>query len=235
MPDLPRCGLAATYPTVRNVLYSICLACASALGERGAFRLWAHCVLSLRAVVLWPRVNPHLHRKLVRGLRYALRKYAGASEADLAEFAQEALLKILAALKSYQGESRFTTWALKIAVHTAFSELRRRRWRDVSLEEMTVPTDTLADRASTEQQAVQGEVLGVMRGVIMEELPDREREALVAVRFFGMPIAEVAHRMGSNPDALYKLLLDARKRLKSRMLARGLSRDDLLVAVDMSS
>ena len=182
---------------------------------------------------------------LVRGLGYALAKYAKVTEADLEDFAQEALLKILAALDSFRGESRFTTWAQKIAVHTAFAELRRRRWRDVSLEEVTAPTDaargvrrfipnTLADRSSsTEQQAVQSEVLGVMRDVIVEELTDRQRKALVAVRFHGMPIAAVAHRMDSNPNALYKLLFDTRQRLKSRMLARGLSRDDILGAFDL--
>ncbi|MDH4136346.1 MAG: hypothetical protein OEW09_06480, partial [Anaerolineae bacterium] len=46
-------------------------------------------------------------------------------------------VKILDGLDSFRGESRFTTWAQKIAVRVAFTELRRHRWRDVSLDEMT--------------------------------------------------------------------------------------------------
>ena len=179
---------------------------------------------------------------LVRGLGYAMAKYAKVTEADLEDFAQEALLKILVALDSFRGESRFTTWAQKIAVHTAFTELRRRRWRDVSLEAVTAPPDaedgatrfipnTLADPSTgSEQLATQHEILEVMRRVITEELTDRQRQALVAVRFHGMPIAEVAQRMDTNPNALYKLLFDARKRLKARMLARGLLSEDILGA-----
>jgi len=39
--------------------------------------------------------------------------------------------------------------------------------------------------------------------------------------------------MGTNPNALYKLLFDARKRLKQRMLARGLSPEDILSAFEL--
>jgi RNA polymerase sigma-70 factor (ECF subfamily) len=185
-----------------------------------------------------------LRAVLVRGLGYALAKYGKVSESDLEDFAQDALLKILAALESFRGQSRFTTWAQKIAVHTAFTELRRRRWRDVSLEAVTGPPDAedttayiptaLADPSTgTEQQAIQSEILGILRRVIAEELTDKQRQALVAVRFHGMPMAELARRMDTNPNALYKLLFDARKRLKQRILARGLSPEDILSAFEL--
>jgi RNA polymerase sigma-70 factor (ECF subfamily) len=47
--------------------------------------------------------------------------------------AQEALLKIQEKLGSFRGESRFTTWATTIAVRVLLQELRRRRWKDLSL------------------------------------------------------------------------------------------------------
>jgi RNA polymerase sigma-70 factor (ECF subfamily) len=186
-----------------------------------------------------------LRQVLVRGLGYALAKYVKVTESDLEDFAQDALLKVLAGLQSFRGQSRFTTWAQKIAVHTAFTELRRRRWRDVSLEAVTGPSDAeetasfyipnaLADPSTgTEQQAMQSEVLDVLHRVIAKELTDKQRQALIAVRFQGMPITEVARRMDTNPNALYKLLFDARKRLKQRMLDRGLSPDDILGAFDI--
>ena len=178
-----------------------------------------------------------LRALLVRGLGYALAKYRNVRDADLEDFAQEALLKILGGLHTFLGKSKFTTWAQKIAVHVAFTELRRRRWRDVSLDEMTGDLETdfiprsLADTsAQTEQQTVQREILNTMRKVIAEELTDRQRQAMIAVRIHGMPMAEVAQRMGTNRNALYKLLFDARKQLQKRMLERGLSAQEILAA-----
>ena len=78
---------------------------------------------------------------LVRGLGYALAGRPGVDDSLLEDFAQEALLKILAGLDSFRGESRFTTWAQKIAVRVALTELRPHRWRDVSLDEMTRSPD----------------------------------------------------------------------------------------------
>jgi RNA polymerase sigma-70 factor (ECF subfamily) len=174
---------------------------------------------------------------LVRGLGYAMAKYSNVTQADVEDFAQDALLKILDALDTFRSESRFTTWAQKIAVHVAFTELRRRRWRDLSLDEMIqtpegdfIPRTWVDPSATTEQQAVQREIIETMREVIAEELTERQRQALVAVRIRGVPLAEVARRMDTNRNALYKLLFDARKRLQQRMLARGLSKEDILSA-----
>ena len=56
-----------------------------------------------------------LYALLVRGLRAAFGSYGGGVEANFGDFAQEALIKIMANLDSFTGESRFTTWAQKIA------------------------------------------------------------------------------------------------------------------------
>jgi RNA polymerase sigma-70 factor (ECF subfamily) len=190
---------------------------------------------------------------LVRGLGYALAGRPGVDDSTLEDFAQEALLKILAGLDSFRGESRFTTWAQKIAVRVALTELRRHRWRDVSLDEMIGFLDadpstssgqalrrgsghrfipnTLADpSAGPEQQAIQRALWSTLRRIIATELTDKQRQALVAVRIHGMPLEEVARRMGTNRNALYKLLHDARQRLKKRMMAEGLSPQDVLAA-----
>src|ERR687898_2420627 len=74
-----------------------------------------------------------LYDLLVRGLGAAL---GDGVEADVGDFAQEALIKITGNLDSFRGESRFTTWAQKIAMNVALTELKRRRWRDVSLQDL---------------------------------------------------------------------------------------------------
>ena len=178
-----------------------------------------------------------LYERLVRGLRVALGGYGSGALANAEDFAQEALIKITANLDSFRGESRFTTWAQKIAVNVALTELKRSRWRDVSLQELFARRGA-ADRGPAETQpapeqlALQDTVLQELRRMVDEELTDRQREAVVAVLLEGMPISEVARRMGTNQNALYKLLHDARRKLKRRMEAAGLSPQEVLAAFE---
>ncbi len=178
-----------------------------------------------------------LRHALLTGLGYALASYSNVRDDDLEDFVQDALLRITAKLDTFRGESRFTTWAQKIAVRVAVSELRRKRWQDVSLDELTTgDSDTaivpsfLADlSAGPEKQATQHILLEWLERIIAEELSERQRRALVAVHIHGMPFEETARRMGTNRNALYKLLHDARRRLKERLLLRGISAQEMLV------
>src|SRR3990172_8106160 len=89
-----------------------------------------------------PEALEDLRAVLLRGLRAALANRVNSDVDALAEdFTQEALLKILKSLHTFRGESRFTTWAQKIAIHIALSELRRRRWQDVPLQTFTENAD----------------------------------------------------------------------------------------------
>jgi RNA polymerase sigma-70 factor (ECF subfamily) len=183
------------------------------------------------------RALADLYDLLVRGLGAALGGSGGGVEANFGDFAQEALIKITGNLDSFRGESRFTTWAQKIAINVTLTELKRRRWRDVSLQELLArrgaddrgPADA---QLSPEQLALQSTVLQELRRMVNEELTDRQREAVVAVLLEGMPVSEVARRMGTNQNALYKLLHDARKKLKRQMEAAGISPHEVLAVFE---
>jgi RNA polymerase sigma-70 factor, ECF subfamily len=170
---------------------------------------------------------------LVQGLKGALPR-GTVVESSVEDFAQETLIKILGNLDSFRGESHFTVWAQKICVRTAFAEMRRSRWRDVSLDEAiarrgvseSTSNDPLDD---PEQAATQRTIMVQFRRFVDEELTDRQRTALLAA-LGGMPLEAIADRMGTNRNALYKLLHDARKRLKRRMEAERLSPQDVLSA-----
>ena len=179
-----------------------------------------------------------LYDRLVRGLGAALGGYGGGARADdFGDFAQEALIKITGNLDSFRGESRFTTWAQKIAVNVALTELKRRRWRDVSLQELFARRGA-ADRGPAESQptpeqlTLQSTVLQELRRMVDEDLTGRQREAVVAVLLEEMPISVVASRMGTTQNALYKLLHDARRKLKGRMEAAGFSSKEVLAVFD---
>ncbi len=184
-----------------------------------------------------------LRAKLLQGLNYALRDYlspADPSFSALAEEAvQDALLKVLDNLATFRGQSRFTTWAHKIAIHVAVTELRRKRWHDTSLEELLERDDGMltpmfmADTAAGPETAVlQDELSRRVQRIITENLTQKQQTAIVATRIHGMPMSQVADAMGMNPNALYKLLHDARLRLKKTLAEEGLSPEEVLAAFD---
>lgn len=179
-----------------------------------------------------------LRKTLLRGLRAALSsRVDGDIDALTEDFVQDALLKILKSIDSFRGESRFTTWAQKIAIHVAFSELRRRRWKDISLQTLIETPDgdeftpaILTDPStSPEDEATQSDIMNHVEKLVNEELTDRQKTAMLAMIQGNMPISEIALKMDTNPNALYKLLHDARKRLQSRLLeSAGLTASELL-------
>lgn len=165
-----------------------------------------------------------------------LRALADSEIEDLAEdFVQEALLQIQAKLDQFQGLSKFTTWASKIAVRQALAELRRARWRDFSLDALMgeaefTPSFLVQSTGPgrPEQSVLQGEAMQAVADVINQELTERQRAALIALVVQGVSMDVVAQELGTNRNALYKLLHDARKRLKQRLTERGYDVEDLL-------
>ncbi|MEM6798955.1 MAG: sigma-70 family RNA polymerase sigma factor [Planctomycetota bacterium] len=177
-----------------------------------------------------------LRRALVTGLLKALRGKADA-DAFFEDMAQEAVLKVLDKLDTFRGESKFTSWAMTIAVRTAITELRRRRWSEVSLDQMASGDDVAkplepADiEAGPEQKTERKAILSALDEAIRDSLTDRQRQTLLA-ELGGMPQEEIARRSGSNRNAIYKMMHDARKRLKTSLKSGGYSSVDIRVAFD---
>ena len=176
---------------------------------------------------------------ILRGLPYAIagRLDPNSPEADALaeEVVQETLMRVLEYLDTFEGRSQFTTWAHKIAVRAALTELRRVRWREVPLPEMTVEDDMdpsyreVPDGQGTPEEIVgRDEMMKRVNRVIMEELTEKQRKALMAVAMHGFPLEEAARRMGTNRNALYKMMHDARLRLKKRLEKEGLTPQEIL-------
>lgn len=174
---------------------------------------------------------------LLRGLRRALSGRAGADGSLIEDLAQEATLRVLDRLDGYRGESRFTTWAVTVAVRVALTELRRPRWRDVSLDRLVAedrgrPPDPPTASPEPAKEAERREILDLLRRTLDSELTERQRTALVG-ELRGMPQEEIARQLGIGRNALYKLGHDARRRLKARLLAAGVTDEDVRVAFDL--
>lgn len=176
-----------------------------------------------------------LTRGLRRGLLGRVNTNAPDFDALADDFVQEALLKILDNLPTFAGRSKFTTWAHKITIHVALSELRRKRWQDASLTALTerdegpyhpgVTADPAPDPAVI---AARRDMLARVNRIIAEALSDKQRAALSATVIQGLPTAQAAEMLKVNPNALYKLVHDARRQLKKQLLAEGLAPEEVL-------
>ncbi len=178
-----------------------------------------------------------------KGLPYALSRWLSPTDPLfqplVEEVTQETLLRVLDQLDTFEGRSLFTTWVHKIAVRIALTELRRKRWRDSSLDELTdneetpPPPGLLADpQASPETAAERDDMLARVRRILDEELTPKQREALILLGLQDMPMEEAARKMKTNRNALYKLLHDARLRLKRRLAYEDLTPQDVLTAFE---
>src|SRR3989454_12858569 len=168
---------------------------------------------------------------LLQGLAKSFQARGALDQAFVEDVVQQALVHILDHLDQFQGRSRFTTWAMAITVRLAMSALRRTRWQDVSLESMTAPVEGAPawdsdDTTSPAQPAEQHALVENLRRLSDEALTEKQWMALTA-ELAGMPLEEIARRMDSNVNAVYKLLHDARQRLKHGLEMAGYTAEDV--------
>lgn len=140
--------------------------------------------------------------------------------------ADEATVAALGKLDSFEGRSRFTTWAYKFGILHAQNEVRRNMWRhrEVNLDELP----EFAGAATSPEQHV--EHLDFARAVgiaINTALTPHQRTVAVALLVEEIPIDVLAERMGTTRNALYKTLFDVRGRLRSELTAAGYFNDTL--------
>src|SRR5450759_531555 len=86
------------------------------------------------------------------------------------ETAQETLLRVLSHLDTFEGRSQFTTWVYKIAVRVALSELRRQKWRDVSLDDLLEEKDDQAAQTRLEIDPAAGPETAAERADLLERV-----------------------------------------------------------------
>lgn len=188
-----------------------------------------------------------LRERLQRGIFYYLSRersdLSHLSTQDISQMAedlaQDAVLRVIENLESFRGDSRFTTWATKIAVRVAISDLRRARYKDFRLDDLTADGELLPQTASAaavnqsgspnpENAAERSDVMLQISASLREALTERQYQALDAVALRGVPLEVVAEQMGTNRNALYKLVHDARRKLRAHLESQGLSIDYML-------
>jgi RNA polymerase sigma factor (sigma-70 family) len=170
-----------------------------------------------------------LRKLLLRGLSKSLNnRYGQAFSAE--DIVQDALLKILSSLDQFQGRSKFTTWAMTVATRMGISSLRRSYHKDVSMESFQNEDGYKIEFASSPSAATidlrgRSELLEKLQQLINNDLTDKQREAMRAF-LAGFSTDGIAERVGTNRNAVYKLIHDARVKLRDGFERDGVSADD---------
>jgi RNA polymerase sigma-70 factor (ECF subfamily) len=145
--------------------------------------------------------------------------------------AQDALIAVMNHLSDFRGDSKFSTWAYKFAINMAMMAARRERWKGVSLDELASSDESnffewvlqdKSDGVAPEQSAMQAEVQRIIQAVIEHDLTEKQRRVLSLMVFNDVPMDEVVRHLGANRNAIYKMLHDARRKLKSGLQAHGI-------------
>lgn len=178
-----------------------------------------------------------LRNHLVIGLRSSLYKYVKRDLNDFVEdITQDSVLKILDKLETFRGESKFTTWSMKVAIREGYTELRKKRYKDISLEEYSSydPDEKQAveiehEQAGPDQVTHESMLVQKVMKIMEEELTDKQQKVIQHLMIDQIPMTVVAEMMGSNRNAIYKLVHDARLKLKNRLEIEGMDPEEILL------
>jgi RNA polymerase sigma-70 factor (ECF subfamily) len=194
-----------------------------------------HDAVSRQWIERLRRKHPR-HEETVAKLHAALRRAAlhelhrrhgplsGPEFEDVAlQCADDAVVSILAKLDDFRGLSRFTTWAYKFVIFEVSGKLARHAWQHhpPSAEELTFEQLPDAFAPSPADQAERREQLAALTRAIATELTPRQREVFVAIALNEVSIDVLALKIGSNRNAVYKTLFDARRKLRAGLAAAG--------------
>jgi RNA polymerase sigma-70 factor (ECF subfamily) len=171
-----------------------------------------------------------LHERLLRIARAETRRRSGQLRVsgveldDLAhQAAADALVAILGKLDQFRGESRFTTWAHRFVVFEVSSKIARHFWQTASTPMAAEDWERLPAAFGLEpaQQSEWRELLAGVRAAVDEVLSPRQRRVFVALVLAGTPLDALVLELGSNPNAVYKTMFDARRKVRAALVANG--------------
>jgi RNA polymerase sigma-70 factor (ECF subfamily) len=148
----------------------------------------------------------------------------GAELDDIAhQAAADAMLAVLGKLATFRGESRFTTWAYKFVMFEVSAKIGRHFWQHPA-----VPMDAAGwDRLPAvfgfrpDQEAEWRELVAALRHAVDRELTDHQRRVFAALVLNGVPLDALVVELGSNRNAIYKTLFDARRKVRAALAAEG--------------
>lgn len=154
------------------------------------------------------------------------------NEEDAQDVVQDAFLKAYQNLEQFQGNSKFYTWLVRIAVNEALMKLRKRRNdrtvsidEDVETDEGTMPRE-VADWSPNPEQLYGTSELGDILKKTIQGLPPGFRTVFALRDIEGLSTEETAEMLGLSVPAVKSRLLRARLQLRERLAKYFKSKKD---------
>lgn len=163
-----------------------------------------------------------LVRKYDRNV-FRIAQHITQNREDAEDVVQDAFLKAYQKLDQFQGNSKFYTWLVRIAVNEALMRLRKRRNdKTVSMDDDVETEDgsmqrEFADWAPNPEQLFSQTELGDILGKAVQGLPSSFRTVFVLRDVEGMSTEETAEMLGLSIPAVKSRLLRARLQLRDRL------------------
>lgn len=178
-----------------------------------------------------------LNTVLLKAARYTFQRQLGNqaqfSELEIQQLAedcaQEALVTLLSHLPEFRGDSKFLTWAYKFPVNIGLTMARREQWKGMSLDDLDdaplpagLPFEGRDTKSGPESAAIRREMWDILRATIQDDLTEKQRQVLRWMVFEEIPMDVVVEHLQTNRNAVYKLLHDARAKMKVSLQAHGI-------------
>jgi RNA polymerase sigma-70 factor (ECF subfamily) len=152
--------------------------------------------------------------------------FGGPELDDIAEqAASDATVAVIGKLDQFRGESRFTTWAAKFAILEVSNKVGRNLWRKRGVHLDPDAWEQMPDRfglgLGVGREVESRELLAALRVAVDTQLSARQRRVFEAIVLNEVPLDVLVVELDSNRNAIYKTLFDARRKLRTELVANG--------------
>jgi RNA polymerase sigma-70 factor, ECF subfamily len=150
--------------------------------------------------------------------------YRYVNDREIAEdITQEVFIRVYKSGPQYKPQSKFQTWVFTIARNLSLNELRRHRYKTVSLDETFSSDEGELKRQiedprseSPDEDILRREQASAVRAAI-DDLPETQRVAVLLRRYEQFSYEEIAATMNVSVKAVKSLLSRAKEALKVKL------------------
>jgi RNA polymerase sigma-70 factor (ECF subfamily) len=154
------------------------------------------------------------------GVVYNLARRYFADQAEAADAAQEAMIKIYRHIRDFAGRSSFKTWVYRLTANACLDALRKKKPPVYSLDapDGGKPVSLAASEPGPEGIAEQAELREILTR-LLAALPEKKRTVIILRDIEGLSYEEIAWILGCATGTVKSRLARAREELRRRFLA----------------